>query len=295
MRFSTPHLKAIAWVFVAIVSFTVVAIAVRELSDHMHAVEILFIRSAVGVLVLLPVFAVRGWRELRTPSPAGHLLRNGIHFAGQVFWIWGIALLPLATVSAIEFTTPIWAAFLAVLALGERMNRGRWVALGLGFLGILVILQPGAGVVSAGALIMLACAFCFGATAAVTKWLTVRESALAILFYMVLMQTVLGGVASIFLWSPVGAADVLPLLAVALAGLSAHYGLTRALALADATFVMPLEFLRLPFMAVAGFLLYAEPFDPAVILGAVLIFSGNYYSLRREGREATPATAGQNR
>lgn len=284
MRPDPSPLKAIAWMIGALVSFTVMAVSVRELSSGMHAFQMLFVRSMIGLLVLAAVLSIKGWGRLRTARIAGHALRNAVHFAGQVFWILGITLLPLATVSAIEFTTPIWGAFLAVLVLGERMTRGRWIALAMGFLGILVILRPGFAVVSAGALIMLACTFCFGATNAVTKWLTRTDGALTILFYMVLMQSVLGGLASILVWAPIEAREWPFLLLLAGTGLSAHYCLTRALAAADATFVMPFEFLRLPFVALVGFLLYAEPVELATLLGAALIFSGNYYSLRQEGR-----------
>ncbi len=143
MRPNEP-LKAIVWMVGALASFLVMAVSVRELSAGMHAFEMLFIRSVIGVAILSAVLSVRGWGQVRTRRLGGHLLRNLIHFAGQTLWIFGIALLPLATVAAIEFTTPIWGIFLAVLFLGERMNRGRWVALAAGIAGILVILRPGA-------------------------------------------------------------------------------------------------------------------------------------------------------
>ncbi len=230
------------------------------------------------------MLSVRGWGRIRTRRLGGHALRNLIHFAGQSLWIFGIALLPLATVAAIEFTTPIWGTFLAVLFLGERMNRGRWVALALGILGILVILRPGVAVVSSAALLMLVCTFCFGATNAITKWLTRSDTPLAIVFYMVLMQTLIGALATVFVWTPIAAGDWPFLALLGLTGLSAHYALTHALAAADAAFIMPFEFLRLPFVALVGFLVYAEDFEAAVLIGAMLIFAGNSYSLRRESR-----------
>jgi len=289
--------KAIAWMVGALCSFAVMAVSVRELTGEMHAFQMLFIRSCVGVLILLPVVTRSrrgGWSQIRRQYLPGHLLRNVIHFTGQVLWIFGIALLPLATVSAIEFTSPLWAGLLAVLFLGERMNRGRVAAFALGFVGILVIVRPGFIEVSDGILIMLACAFFFGATGAVTKWLTRSETALAIIFYMVLMQAVFGAVASAFVWQPVVTAHAPWLLLMAVTGLSAHFCLTSALAEADATFIMPLEFLRLPLVALVGFLLYSEAFELMTLLGALIIFSGNYVSLmheRRRGRTPPPATS----
>jgi drug/metabolite transporter (DMT)-like permease len=277
-------MKAIAWMVGALVSFLVMAVSVRELSAEMHAFEMLFLRSAIGVAVLAAVLSVKGLGRVRTRRLGGHLLRNLIHFAGQTLWIVGIALLPLATVAAIEFTTPIWGIFLAVLFLGERMNRGRWVALAFGILGILVILRPGISVVSTAALLMLGCTFCFGATNAMTKWLTRSDTPLAIVFYMVLMQTLIGALATIFVWTPIAAGDWPYLVLLGLTGVSAHYALTHAFANADAAFIMPFEFLRLPFVALIGFLVYAEGFEAAVLIGAVLIFAGNIYSLRQESQ-----------
>ncbi|MGF1628713.1 MAG: DMT family transporter [Kiloniellaceae bacterium] len=283
--------KAIAWMIGALTSFTVMTVSVRELTGEMHAFQMLFIRSTIGVLILLPIITRSGrggWSQIRLQHLPWHALRNVIHFAGQVFWIFGIALLPLATVSAIEFTSPLWAGILAVLLLGERMNRGRLAAFALGFLGILVIVRPGFIEVSEGIFIMLICSFFFGATGVATKWLTRHETALAIIFYMVLMQSVFGAVASIFVWQPVTAEQAPWLALMAVTGLSAHYCLTSALAEADATFIMPLEFLRLPLVALVGFLLYAEAFELTTLLGALVIFSGNYISLRYETRRGRP-------
>jgi drug/metabolite transporter (DMT)-like permease len=276
--------KAIAWMGGALLSFTAMAISVRELSSGMHAFEMLFIRSAIGVVILTVVLWATGWKTLRTKRMVGHLFRNAVHFTGQVLWIFGITLLPLATVFAIEFTTPIWGALLAVAFLGERMNRGRWVALAFGFFGILVILRPGLATISTGALIMLACALFFGATNVITKWLTRSERPVAIVFYMVVMQTLFGAVASVFVWTPVATDAWAWLILLAITGLTAHYSLARALSVADASFVMPFEFLRLPLIGGTGFLLYGEAIEPATFLGAVLIFSGTYFSLRHESR-----------
>jgi drug/metabolite transporter (DMT)-like permease len=292
--FISAHLvKAVAWMMGALLSFVAMAISVRELSSGMHAFEMLFIRSAIGVVILGAVIAFRHWRAVHTGRIWGHVGRNIVHFGGQTFWIFGISLLPLSTVSAIEFTTPMWGTAMVVLLLGERMNRGRWIALGLGFVGILVILRPdfgaSSGFVSAGALIMLACTFCFGATSAITKWLTRTESALTILFYMVVIQTLLGAVASIFVWTPLAWADTPMLVVLAVTGLTAHYCLNSALAEADATIVMPMEFLRLPLITALAYWLYNEDLDPIILIGAALIFSGNLYSLRYESR-AGPAS-----
>jgi drug/metabolite transporter (DMT)-like permease len=295
---------------VALLSFTAMAVAVRELAGEMHAFEILFIRSAIGFVIIVAVLNATGcfviivavlnatgWQQLGTQRLAVHGLRNVVHFIGQVLWIFGIQLLPLVTVFAIEFTTPLWAAVLAVLFLGERMNRGRWIALVCGFCGVLVILQPGYTEPDPALFIMIVCAIFFGLSVTFTKSLTRTDHALTIMFFMTIMQTGFGLIASIFVWTPVALWQWPWLAVVAVTGLSAHYSMVRAFGHADATIVVPMDFLRLPLIALVGFLIYGESLELATVVGAILILSGIYYSITREGRAARAAlaTAGDDR
>jgi len=293
----SPVLRAVLWMAVALLSFTAMAVAVRELAGAMHAFQILFIRSAIGVVIIVAVLHGTGWQQLGTQRLAVHGLRNVVHFIGQVLWIFGIQLLPLVTVFAIEFTTPLWAAVLAVLFLGERMNRGRWVALVCGFGGILVILQPGYSDYDPALFIMIVCAVFFGLSVTFTKSLTRTDHALTIMFFMTALQTGFGLIASIFVWTPVAVWQWSWLMVVAVTGLSAHYSMVRAFGHADATIVVPMDFLRLPLIALVGFLIYGEALDLATVVGATLILSGIYYSLTRESRtsRAALATAGDDR
>ena len=293
----SPVLKAVLWMAVALLSFTAMAVAVRELAGEMHAFQILFIRSAIGFVIIVAVLHATGWQQLGTQRLAVHGLRNVVHFIGQVLWIFGIQLLPLVTVFAIEFTTPLWAAVLAVLFLGERMNRGRWVALVCGFCGILVILQPGYSDYDPALFIMIVCAVFFGLSVTFTKSLTRTDHALTIMFFMTIMQTGFGLIASLFVWTPVALWQWPWLMVVAVTGLSAHYSMVRAFGHADATIVVPMDFLRLPLIALVGFLIYGESLDLATVVGATLILSGIYYSITRESRTSrtTLATAGDDR
>ncbi len=282
------------WMSGTLVSFALMAVAVRELSDTMQSFEILFFRSLVGLVIVLILVLRRGPGSVRTSRPGLQIIRNVVHFGGQLGWVYGIALLPLAEVTAIEFTTPVWTAILAVLFLGEKLNRGRVVAIVLGLSGILVILRPGIEIVQLAALIVLASAICFASTHIFTKKLTVTDTPLAILFYMTVVQLPLGLVPALTGWVPPTLADAPWLVALGASALTAHYCLARAFRLADATIAVPMDFLRLPLVAFVGFLLYAEEFEVAVLAGAVLIFAGNYYNIRRASRavglerDATP-------
>lgn len=281
---TTKPIVAVAWMVGALLSFTVMSVSVRAISADLHPVEMLFIRSAIGLAFVLPIVWLKAPACLRTQHIGRHTLRNVIHFCGQVLWILGITLLPLATVTSIEFTAPLWGMGLACLFLGERMNKGRWWALTMGFIGLLIMVRPGFVAINEGIFIMLACAFCFGATTAVTKWLTRSDRPLTIIVYMLVMQTLFGGMVSVFFWQPVLPYHWPWLGLLALTGLTAHYCLTRAVAAAEASFIMPFEYMKLPLLAVIGFFVYAEPFEPMIILGALLIFIGNSYSLRFESR-----------
>jgi drug/metabolite transporter (DMT)-like permease len=282
---------AAGWMAGALIAFIAMMVAARELSDTMHTFEILLFRSIVGLAIVGVLVLRAGKAVLRTTRPRLHVIRNVLHFAGQYGWIYGIAVLPLAEVTAIEFTAPIWTAVLAVLFLGERMNRGRVVAIGLGFAGIFVILRPGVEVVQLASLVVLASAICYATTHVTTKALTATDRPLTILFYMMVVQLPIGLVLSPLVWTPPVAADVPWLLLVGAAALVAHYCLARAFQLADATVAVPMDFIRLPLTAFVGYLLYAERFELAILAGAVLIFAGNYYSIRRESRLETADAA----
>jgi drug/metabolite transporter (DMT)-like permease len=270
----------------AVLSFSAMAICARELQKHMGTFEILFFRTGVALLIVFAMAAREGFGQLGTRVFGLHLKRNVVHLAGQASWVYAIGLLPLATVFAIEFTMPIWTAILAVLLLGERMTRGKLTMLALGLAGVLVILRPGAEMFRAGALVMLAGSLFFAVQMIWTKQLARTESPLAVLFWMSVVQTPVCLAAALPAWAAPQAADLPWIVVIGIGSFTAHYCLTRAMKLADATVVVPVDFARLPLIAVVGALFYAEPFDPAVILGAAMIFLGVWLNLRYERRAA---------
>jgi drug/metabolite transporter (DMT)-like permease len=280
-----PHpLRAALWMVGALVSFSIMAIAVRELLDTMGTFEILFFRSLVSFLMVLAVLPRYGIGALASRRIGLHTTRNVLHFGGQFAWVYAIGWLPLATVFAIEFTMPVWTAVLATVLLGERLDRGRIVMLVLGLAGILIILRPGLAFIHPAALVMIAGSLCFAAVMVATKRLASTDSALAVLFYMSVIQMPLGLVPALPDWVAPTVADLPWIIGIGAAGFGAHYCMTRAFMLADATLVVPLDFLRLPLIAVVGALLYGEPIQLVTLLGAAVIFAGIYYSLTRERR-----------
>ena len=275
----------------AVLSFCAMAIAARELVGHLGVFAVLFYRTGVALLIVLVVALPRG-APLGTRLFPVHLWRNLFHLGGQGSWVFALGALPLATVFAIEFTAPIFTAVLALVLLGERLNLGRVVMLVLGFAGVLVILRPGMAAVQPAALVMMFGSLCFAVQMIGTKRLAGTDPPLTVLFWMSMIQTPVCLLAALPTWTMPAAAD-LPWIAVIGAGsFTAHYCLTSAMKLADATVVVPVDFFRLPLIAVVGALFYAEPFDTAVIFGAAMIFTGVWFSLSRETRRVeTPRVA----
>lgn len=287
----SPALRAVGWMFVSLGSFALMTVAARQLSGRMATFEILFMRSAVALLILLALRPRLGPDAFATRRLPLHVARNVIHFTGQYFWVWGIAIAPLAVVTAVEFTTPVWVALLAAILLGERLTSARLTAIAAGVAGILIIAHPGASGFGAGAAMVLGAAFCYAAAILVVKSLLRTDRVTAVVFYMALIQLPLGLAGALFSWVWPIPADVPWILAIGVTSLSAHYAMARALSLGDASFVLPIDFLRLPVVALVAFLAYGERVDGWTLLGAVLIFAGNYRSVREETRTAAPARA----
>jgi drug/metabolite transporter (DMT)-like permease len=277
------------WMVGTLLSFTTMAICVRAIAATLSVFEMMSVRSAFGLAFMLVLLCARPGlrRDLSLRRIRLHALRNTLHFASQIGWTVSVTLLPLATVFALEFTMPAWVAVFAVLVLGERMTASRVGALVLCFAGVLVIVRPGLGSFQPAALIALGTALAFALVAIATKKLISTESTFAILFWMNLMQLPMNFAGSdpLFVlrldwWM------ALPLLGIGVAGLSTHFCLTNAFRHGDASVVIPLDFLRVPFIALVGWLLYAEPLDALVFAGAGLILAGIVWNLRAEARRA---------
>ena len=279
----------------SLASFVLMTVAARQLSGRMATFEILFLRSLVALIILLALSPRLGGGAYATRRLGLHVARNVIHFCGQYAWVWGIAITPLALVTAIEFTSPVWVSLLAALLLGERLTLPRWAAIAGGVLGIIVIAQPGTSAFGRGALIVLGGSFCFAASVLVVKTLLRTDRVTAVVFYMSAIQLPLGLAGALFAWVWPVPADLPWILAMGVTSLSAHYSMGRALSLADASFVLPIDFLRLPCIAVVALLLYGEPIDGWTMLGAALIFAGNYWSVRRKRVHGPPCRSARQR
>lgn len=285
-------LKAAAWMMGAVVSFVAMAVAGRELAPAMNTFELMLYRSAIGFAVIFLVVwrSPAGFAQVRTRQPWRHVRRNLFHYAGQNLWFFAVAAIPLSQLVALEFTNPLWVALLAPLLLGETLTRARLAGALIGFAGVLVVAQPGVSPFEIGHAAALAAAVCFALNTLFTKQIMREDGVLCVIFWMTLLQ----GTASLLLSLPGGipgpTAATLPwLLVVGVTGLTAHYSLTSALGHAPASIVAPMEFVRLPLVALVGMILYGEPLHLSLLLGAGLIVAGNLVNLRAETRRPIPA------
>ena len=270
------------WMVLAGALFTGMPIAVRTLSDHMGPAEIIFFRSALGLALMAPYFLWTGVRPLRTNVLKLHVQRSAINFVGMVLWFYALALIPLGQAVALHFTMPLFIVLLAALFLGERVGAGRWATTAAGFAGVLIVLRPGGVEIGPPALAVLGSAVFYGAAVIAIKMLTRTESAAVITFYSHLIMVVLAAIPTVVWWGAPRVEDAPYLLLLAVCGTLAPFAVTRALRVVDASVVAPLDFLRLPFTAIAGFLLFAEIPDRWTVLGALVIVGATSYLARRE-------------
>ncbi|WNK01201.1 DMT family transporter [Thalassospiraceae bacterium LMO-JJ14] len=277
---------AALWMVGALFSFLSMAIAGRELSAELNTFQILFFRSLIGLAIISLLLWRFGWHQAKTRDWRLHLIRNTAHYVGQFGWFFAISVIPLAQVFAIEFTIPIWTAVLAPFLLSERLTPVRLVVIAIGFAGILIILRPGMVPLEIGAASALMAAIGYALSHTLTKKITRTDTPLAVIFYMTVMQLPMGAVPSFLDWTTPSMSMLPWLLIVGATALSAHYCMARAFAHADAMVVVPMDFLRLPLVAMLGLVFYGEALDPWVLAGAAVIFMAIFINIAAERRAA---------
>ena len=286
--------RATCLMIVALFMFTVMGICIRLSAVHLPVIEVVFFRNFLAVLILLPLVARVGFGTLRMQRPKLFFLRAAINAVGMFCGFTALTLIPLAQMTALSFTTPLFVTIGAVLFLGEVIRARRIAAISVGFLGTLIILQPGVVDVTFGALLALISALTIAMASLIVKTLTRSESQHAIVTWMVVMQAPLALIPSLWVWQwP----DLLTwgfLWGMALSGTIAHLCFTRAFSLVDITALQPLEFIKLPFAVILAWIIFAEWPGLSTFAGGAVIFASTVYITRREvaARQSLRPTAG---
>jgi drug/metabolite transporter (DMT)-like permease len=278
--------KAVAWMVASLLLILLMSVSGRIITLELDVFQVMEMRSIIAFFMLLPlVYREGGIRAMRTNILPRHIGRNVAHYVGQYAWLMGLTLIPLAQVISIEFTAPIWAAFLAAIFLNERLTWRKGIVILFGLAGVALIVRPGVAPLNPGHLITLGAAFAFAISFISTKALTRSDSATKIIFWMLIIQSIIGLVPALNVWLWPSASTWPWIFLFAFAGSFAHFCMAKALAHADATVVMPMDYLRVPLSAVLGYFLYAEAIDGFTAVGAGLILFGNLFNLRRPNAE----------
>src|SRR5215210_4341929 len=273
--------RAALWMAGWLALMLIVAIAGRETTRELNVFQIMEVRSTLGLLMLYPLIRMNGgFTAMRTSRPLQHIGRSLIHYSAQLGWFFALTLIPLGQVVSIEFTMPIWTAILAASFLGERMTFAKIAAVVLGVVGVVVIVRPATGEIDPGQLIALGAAVGFGVSVVMMNSLTPTEKTLTIIFWMLVIQSAAGLFPSLYVWRWPTAYAWAWMAVIAFCGTFSHYCMARAMLYADATVVLPMDFLRVPLTATAGWLIYSERLDVFTVLGAALILTGNLLNLR---------------
>ena len=274
--------KAALWMGFGVISFVCLAVAARELSSDYSAYQILGVRSFLGTVFLSLLILKKDHQWFVSKAPKKQIIRNCFHFGGQYLWVIGIGLLPLAEVFALEFTAPAWVALLAWLFLNEKLTFPRQVALACGLIGLLMIVKPSIEIFQSASMLVIISALFFACSMIFTKQLTKVDNAATILFYFCLIQMPFGLIPAFLNWIPITSDSIFWFLLVSICGLTAHLCITKAIQNADIMFIQPIDFLRVPIIALVGYYLYSEKIDVWLLVGALIIFSGNFYNLKSE-------------
>ena len=272
------------WAVLAAVSFAVMMTSVRHMGGKFDAFEIVFVRALIGIFMVVPLVMQSGLVALRTDRLPLHVVRTLFALFAMATLYYALADLPVADAIALTFLIPLFTTIAAALVLRESVGIHRWVATVVGFCGAIAIIRPSLDGVGTPVLLGVLSSVLYAGAWSSVKILTRTDSAIVTVFWMNVLMVPLTAIPTILLWVPPDAEDVLPLMTMAVSGWAAHVCQARAFAAGDASAVMPFDFLRLPFGALMGFVLFAETVDAWTWAGAAVIFGAGYYSTRKELR-----------
>ena len=266
---------------------------IRKMSATHHPFEIAFFRYAFGLVVFLPMLWRSGFKILHTNRLHLHATRALLTVVSMLMFFSALAMLPLAKVTGLSLTSPLFAAVAAVLLLGERMRLRRITALIVGFIGALIIIRPGVVTLEVGSLLVIGSSAGWAIAITIIKRLSATESSVTITAYMILLVTPLSLVPALFVWRWPTPAEYGWFLAIAMTGTIAHILMAQAFKYADATAVLPYDFARLIWASLFGLVFFAEVPSAWTIAGAVVIFASSTYIAFRETRVGSTGVVGE--
>ena len=278
----TPVMRGIVLMCLSTVAFSIMHGLVRFVSEVLPPFQIAFFRNVFGLAFLLPLLMRSRFAILRTKQIGLHALRGVINMAAMLMFFTALSISPIAKVTALGFTAPIFMAILAVLLLGERFRIYRWSAIFLGFVGMLIILRPGLVAIDTGALLVIGSAALWAVAMIIIKIQSRTESSLTIVAYMGIFLGVFSIAPALWVWQPFGLKTLGLMVLIGLFGSIAQMAISQSLKETDPTALMPFDFLKLIWTAMIGAWFFAEIPDIYTWIGATVIFLSGLFIAFRE-------------
>ncbi|MEE2996818.1 MAG: DMT family transporter [Pseudomonadota bacterium] len=284
------RLRGIALMVASTLAFSGMHTTIKHVSGDVDTFIIVFFRNLFGLIALMPLFLRRGLTPLKTNRIGTHAFRVLINFVSMVMFFYALSITPLAEVAALTFSAPIFATVLAIFIFKEAVGLGRWLAIFIGFAGTVVILRPGFEAVNVGALLAVGAALLWGSAVMIIKDLGRTDSALTITAYMVLLLIPISLIPALFVWEWPTWGQLGWLLMVGVFGSAGHLLLNQALKEAPTNVVMPIDFVRLIWVAIFGYFLFGEIPDIFIWLGGAMIFTSGLWIAHAENQKRKKQT-----
>tara|TARA_Y100000590_G_scaffold465843_1_gene639339 strand:+ start:1460 stop:2341 length:882 start_codon:yes stop_codon:yes gene_type:complete len=277
--------RAVVYMLLATVIFTLMQVFVKLVSSDIHPIQVAFFRNFFGLIVVLPLLFNAGFGVLKTNKISWHFYRSVFQTVGMFCFFAALTLSPLAQNVALSFTAPLFTVFLAILLLGEKSELRRWLALIVGFFGAWIVIRPGVAEINLGSIFVICSSIAWSFSMTIIKFLSKTESSLTLTVYMGLFMAPLSLFPAIFFWTWPGLQDLIYLFLVGFFGATGHLALASAFKSGDAGAVLPLDFLRLIWASVLGFIIFSEVPDRWTFIGGGIIFFSATYITLKEARQ----------
>jgi drug/metabolite transporter (DMT)-like permease len=281
---SSANLRGMAYMLGSTISISGMNGSVQYLSHSMHVFEVAFFRQVVGAIFLLAVSLPKGLYHLRTRRLGLHVIRALLNIGALLTYFIGLSLEPIAKVVALSLSSPLFASLVAIVFLRERAPPRRLIALGVGFCGAAIILNPTAPELSFGAMMVLTSNMLWAVALNIIKSLSRTETSVTISLYAALLMTPMAGVAAIFFWQTPTAAQWPFLIGIGVLGSIAQLCLSQSFREADATLVLPIDFTKVVWASIIGYLAFAQVPEFWIFIGAPIVFSAVFYNAWVERR-----------
>ena len=267
-------------------------VLVRINTEDLHAFEVAFFRSLFGFVVILPMIIRSRFKFLKTTKLRLHLIRGLLNTTSMLMFFSSLGLITLARVNSLSFTAPIFLAILSVIFLGERFRIYRWMAIVMGFIGMLIILRPGWLEIDTGSILVLASAFFWAGSMLFIKILSKTDDSLTIVSWMGVTTIILSFIPAMLVWKTPDFNQLVWLVVIGFLGSATQLTLSQAFKEGDPTLLMPFDYVKLIWGIVFGFWLFSEVPDVFTWIGGTIIFvSGVLIAMREKKSNAKHSQA----